>query len=256
MGEVLPVKLRILSYNVHKGFGWTPGHFTLPQLRDAIRTTGAEVCFLQEVVGTNDDLQKRLPSWPTESQFEFLADEVWPHYSYGRNAVFPGRHHGNAILSKYPISFVENINLTVHALEQRGLLHCQVELPFFDFPLDLFNTHLNLLHLHRKLQIQQIFDRIQRLVPPSKPLVLAGDFNDWGQRLSPLLKNQLEIVECFEMTNGGPPKTFPSFWPRLALDRVYVRHCKVISAKVLEGHPWRQISDHLPLLVDLQIQGP
>jgi endonuclease/exonuclease/phosphatase family metal-dependent hydrolase len=39
----------------------------------------------------------------------------------------------------------------------------------------------------------------------------------------------------------------------LMLDRLYVRGMAVRSARVLGGARWHQLSDHMPLLVDLDL---
>ena len=96
------MKLKILSYNIHKGFDvW--GRFTLEKMKEALLTTGADILLLQEVVGENKDYLQHFKSTPHERQFEYLAGALWPHFAYGKNAVFPERHHGNAILSRFPI---------------------------------------------------------------------------------------------------------------------------------------------------------
>jgi len=50
-----------------------------------------------------------------------------------------------------------------------------------------------------------------------------------------------------------PPRTFPSAFPWLRLDRIYQRGFAVRSAKVLQGQPWRQLSDHAPILTELEL---
>ena len=75
----------------------------LHRLRDAIRSVDADIIFLQEVVGQNSARAKRHPTWPDQAQHEFLADSVWRYFAYGKNAFYPDGHHGNAIISKFPI---------------------------------------------------------------------------------------------------------------------------------------------------------
>ncbi|PIS11989.1 MAG: hypothetical protein COT73_00920, partial [Bdellovibrio sp. CG10_big_fil_rev_8_21_14_0_10_47_8] len=108
------MKIRVLSYNIHKGFSFSGWDFTLHTIKQALQETKADIVLLQEVVGENHQLRKAVPQWPTEAQFEFLADTVWPHYSYGKNAVFSLSHHGNAILSRFPIIKEENINISTN----------------------------------------------------------------------------------------------------------------------------------------------
>lgn len=248
----------MISYNIHKGF-CTFNRFTLHRIKEAIRETGADLCFLQEVVGQNQKFASNITNWPSEAQFEFLADTIWPHYKYGQNAVFPERHHGNALLSKYPILMSENISLSTNRFEQRGLLHCQLHLPAEDgYPetrLDVLNTHLNLLHSSRLIQTQRIITWAKTRVAAESPLILAGDFNDWQGSLSPLFSQGLELRESFLTHRGEHARSFPSHFPLMTLDRIYMRGLTITSTSVLNALPWIELSDHLPLFVEFELPG-
>src|SRR5690606_33753507 len=50
-----------------------------------------------------------------------------------------------------------------------------------------------------------------------------------------------------------PPRTFPSAFPWFRLDRIYQRGFAVRRARVLHGAPWKQLSDHAPLLAELEL---
>ncbi len=248
------MKIRIISYNIHKGFDTLGVSFALHQIKKALISTKADILLLQEVVGENHNHKKNISNWPTESQFEFLADSVWPHHSYGKNAVYPQRHHGNAILSRFPITFSENINISTNKMEQRGLLHCIVQIPEIKNQLHLFNVHLDLFAKGRKIQLEKIVERAQKKVPENESFILAGDFNDWSQELSPHFYDYLGVFEAHHKIHGHHAKSFPSFFPFLSLDRVYCRHLEVHHTETLKEKPWSQISDHLPLLVELDLK--
>jgi endonuclease/exonuclease/phosphatase family metal-dependent hydrolase len=106
--------LKILSYNIHKGFDWNNKNYFLQEMKEFIKQSRADIVFLQEVVGKNS---KYVAQGMVDSQFEFLADQLWPHFSYGHNAVYDHGHHGNLILSKFPIESFENIDLTTNHWE-------------------------------------------------------------------------------------------------------------------------------------------
>lgn len=249
-------KVRVLSYNIHKGFCLF-NRFTLHRIKQAIRETEADICFLQEVVGQNHLFQKKISNWPSEAQFEFLADTIWPHFKYGKNAVFPDRHHGNAVLSKYPILSSENINISTNRLEQRGLLHCRVQIPESShqpaIELDLMNTHLNLMHSSRLIQTEKIIQWGVKALHIDRPVIFAGDFNDWNGSLSLHFSQRLQLSESFLTNEGYHAKTFPSRYPLMPLDRVYYRNMQVSEKSVLNALPWVDLSDHLPLLVEFQL---
>jgi len=51
--RITPIKrLRVLTINTHKGFTALNRRFILPELRSAVQATGADLVFLQEVLGS------------------------------------------------------------------------------------------------------------------------------------------------------------------------------------------------------------
>lgn len=251
---VVKMKIRVLSYNIHKGFNITGLRFTLHAIREALRETDADIMLLQEVVGENRKFQEKISDWPLQAQFEFLADTIWPHFSYGKNAVFTDRNHGNAILSRFPIIAEENINISTNPWEQRGLLHCEVAIPELQDTLHIFNVHLDLWEKGRKQQFEMILDRAKSHVPPGTPFIFGGDFNDWSESLHPLCIEHLGAYESHNAVHNKLAKSFPSFYPQLALDRMYYKHLKIVSSTTLGTRPWQELSDHLPLLVEFDIE--
>ena len=63
---VLPTSLKVMTVNTHKGFTALNRKFILPELRDAVRTVGADVVFLQEVMGTHEDHGKKVNGYPEQ----------------------------------------------------------------------------------------------------------------------------------------------------------------------------------------------
>jgi endonuclease/exonuclease/phosphatase family metal-dependent hydrolase len=245
------MRLRVLTYNMHKGFCFYSRQYVLHELREAIRSVNADVVFLQEVMGVHPSKAEKTKDYGP--QFEFLADEIWSHYAYGKNAVYSDGHHGNAILSKFPFTAFENINISTNALERRGLLHAQIQTDGADSePLHLVCLHLDLLERGRKRQLQSLVDRVSEHVDIKSPLIVAGDFNDWNKKFSDPLSEQLDLKESGVVMNGDHARTFPSWRPFLPLDRVYVRKLKVKNHEVLWGLPWRKLSDHAAIVVDLE----
>ena len=90
------MKLRVLTLNLHKGFSSLNGRFVLNEMRDAIRSVNADIVFLQEVHGEQPEHKKLHSISERASQVEYLADEIWPQYSYGKNSATSRGDHGNA----------------------------------------------------------------------------------------------------------------------------------------------------------------
>lgn len=245
------MSLKVLSYNIHKGFDMGNRRFVLERIRSAIQEVHADLVFLQEVVGAHTIHRRRVPSWPEKTQFEFLADSVWPFFAYGKNAVYKAGHHGNALLSKYPLLQCENLNISTNRLEQRGMLHCVLDVPGYTRALHTITLHLNLLKSGRLLQIDNLCERIETCVPKSAPLIICGDFNDWREDISKILERRLNVVEAHQDIHDQHAKTFPAIMPFLKLDRIYLRGMQALNAKALTGQPWRTLSDHTAIYAEL-----
>lgn len=241
------MKLKVLTYNIHKGFDWKKKNYFLKDIKDLIKRSHANIVLLQEVVGQNKFYQKK---GLIDSQFEFIADSVWPHYSYGKNAVYDHGHHGNLILSKFPIKSWENVDISTNHFEKRGLLVCKVEIPDIHHKyLHIICAHLGLTNSGRNEQYSMIKEYIDSLnLPPKAPLVLAGDFNDWNKLATHILEKKLHLVEVYKKQHGGFARTFPAALPFLSLDRIYVRNLKVLDSYVLPKTEKMHFSDHLPLM--------
>jgi len=246
--------LRVASYNIHKGFASPPlfhRRMTIHDLRLKLHSFNADVVFLQEVHGQHDRHAKRYPNWPAAPQYEFLADTMWSDFAYGRNSVYDAGHHGNAILSRFPIIKWDNQDVSTHRFESRGLLHCEIGVPGWSESLHCVCVHLGLRSHERSRQMEKLRQRIERLVPPSAPLVVAGDFNDWRRHATHELAHPLNLYEVFEQVKGRAARTFPAVLPFMSLDRIYVRGFRVFSAHVHHGRVWARISDHAALTATL-----
>jgi endonuclease/exonuclease/phosphatase family metal-dependent hydrolase len=245
------MKLKILSYNIHKGFTIGNRDFILEQIRIALRETNADILFLQEILGDHQDKKCKIPDWKTAIQFEYIADTVWPHFAYGKNAVYPEGHHGNAILSKYPIIEWQNHAISTNRFEHRGLLKTKVMIPEVERELLLCNTHLDLTQAGRDLQTEMLIKHMKS--ENDLPWVLVGDFNDWNKKISPKIEQTLNAQEVFKELHGKYPATFPSFLPMLSLDRIFVHKLKPVHAVALKEAHWKNLSDHLPLYVEIDL---
>jgi endonuclease/exonuclease/phosphatase family metal-dependent hydrolase len=245
------LSFRILTVNTHKGFTFFNRKFILHELREAVHAVSADIVFLQEVMGSHDLHAARIANWPSNSHYEFLADSMWSNFAYGRNAVYPDGHHGNAVLSKFPIVRHENRDVSVGKTEERGMLHCVCRIPGREVEVHVICVHLGLQEAHRQEQIELLCDMVRKELPPEAPLVIAGDFNDWRMRGHRLIEQCAGLREVFVHANGRAAKTFPARLPLLPLDRISVRNASVHRPIVLPNRPWSHLSDHAPLAAEI-----
>lgn len=264
------MKLRIATYNIHKGVTSFRSMPRVHALKQALASMEADIFFLQEVQGRHDRYATRHAShWPELAQHQFLAGDSH-HCAYGMNAVYDHGHHGNALLSGFPIASFRNQDVSDHAFEARGILHCVVQTPKAN--VHCYVVHLGLFARSRKRQTEALINAVASSAPPDAPVIIAGDFNDWTNQLSATLRERLGVTEVFDgnlpergfgsylRQLGGrgpklkPARTFPAALPWLRLDRIYVRGFKVESAQVLHGALWAKLSDHAPIVTTLELE--
>jgi endonuclease/exonuclease/phosphatase family metal-dependent hydrolase len=237
----------VATWNIHKGFSASNRRMVVHELREHLRRLNADIVFLQEVQGLHQRHAERHANWPQQPQHEFLATDNWDHAAYGRNMVYDHGHHGNAILSRFPILDQHNQDVTQLRFEKRGLLHCTLQVPGLGAPLHCVCAHLSLFAGSRRRQLDALALRIEELVPPEAPLLIAGDFNDWRNHAHDLLADRLQVTEVFSAGDQRPSRSFPAALPLFRLDRIYQRGLKNVATAVHSGPPWSAISDHAAL---------
>ncbi|MDW8470197.1 MAG: endonuclease/exonuclease/phosphatase family protein [Burkholderiales bacterium] len=246
-------RLRVVTLNIHKGLSQFNRRVVIHDLREGLRALDPDLVFLQEVQGLNDRHALRFASWPGEPQHEFLAGARWQS-AYGRNRVYEHGHHGNALLSRFPIVAVENQDVSAHRFERRGLLHAVVRVP----------------GARRAAALRVRAPVAARARPPAaaggdrraarlgRARRRADHRRRRFQRLAPARDARarvpaLGLTEVSFAARGRHARTFPSLLPLLRLDRIYVRGFDVLGSRVLRGAPWSLLSDHLAVSAELRL---
>jgi endonuclease/exonuclease/phosphatase family metal-dependent hydrolase len=249
-------RLRVATYNIHKGVrGLGPRkRLEIHNLGLGVEALDADLVFLQEVRLFHRRESRRFDrtwfGWPEQGQADYLAPEGYD-VAYRTNAITRHGEHGNALLSRWPLGDVDHHDVSAHRFEQRGLLHVPVS--WHGRAVHAVVAHFGLTHGARIQQVEYLSRFIAQFVPRSAPLLVAGDFNDWTERLDkPMRDIGLQRAEL----HGGAARmrpTFPSRVPVFALDRVYMRGFRCQALEVPRGVAWARMSDHLPLVVELEL---
>ncbi len=242
--------LHVTTYNIHKGFSQFNRKMMVHELRERLRHLNPDIVFLQEVQGLHIGHAETHENWPAEAQHEFLAEDIWQASAYGRNMIYDHGHHGNAILSRFPILHSHNQDVTHLKFEKRGLLHCRIDLPNGPAA-HCVCVHLSLFGYSRRKQMGALAKYLEDMAEPDAPLIIAGDFNDWHNRANVQLAQRLGLSEVFSHGAGRPVCSFPAARPMFRLDRIYVRGFGVERTEVHFGEPWSAISDHAALSAHL-----
>lgn len=239
--------LRIATYNIHKGVqGLGPvRRLEIHNLGHAVEQLDADVVCLQEVRKVHHREQQYFTRWPELPQAEFLCPEGYSAV-YQTNARTKHGEHGNALLSRWPVVSHGHEDMSDHRFEQRGLLH--VELQVKRRMVHVIVVHLGLIAGSRKRQVEQMVRFIEREVPRTAPVIVAGDFNDWGSKLRPVMNKH-----GFQDFIGERVMTYPSRLPLTQLDYVYARGLKPKGIEIPRGRIWWRMSDHLPLIAEFKL---
>jgi endonuclease/exonuclease/phosphatase family metal-dependent hydrolase len=246
--------LRVATYNIHKGVrGIGPRRrLEIHNLGLAVEAMDADIVCLQEVRMKHSRDARRFDrthfGWPEQGQAAYLAPEGY-EVAYRSNAYTRHGEHGNALLSRWPIGHIGHQDVSDHAFEQRGLLH--VPVLWAGIELHVVVAHFGLVHSSRVRQVQRLQEYLERAVPAKAPLIVAGDFNDWGEKLDGPMA-EAGLVRAVS-ADGRRALTFPALVPVFALDRFYLRGLRCRATMVPRGLSWARMSDHLPLLAELEL---
>jgi endonuclease/exonuclease/phosphatase family metal-dependent hydrolase len=240
-------RIRVATYNIHKGVqGLGPNRrLEIHNLAEAVAQFDADIVCLQEVRKVNRDEAAFFHHWPEQPQADYLAPEGY-HVVYRTNAVTRHGEHGNAMLSRWPVRAHQHEDMSDHRFEQRGLLHSEVVVR--GKSVHVVVVHLGLIRASRVRQLAQLAQFIAREIPALEPLIVAGDFNDWGA----LLSKPLAQVGLHTSSTQRIP-TFPSRLPLVQFDHVYVRGMQALTQFVPRGRAWWRMSDHLPLITEFDL---
>lgn len=239
--------IRVATYNIHKGVqGIGPRRrLEIHNLGHAVEQLDCDIVCLQEVRKMHRGEAQFFEHWPDQPQADFLAPEGYEAI-YRTNAVTRHGEHGNAMLSRWPVVTYQHEDMSDHRFEQRGLLHSEVLV--HGCSVHVLVVHLGLIRASRVRQLIQLKQFIAREIPENTPLIVAGDFNDWGT----LVHKSLAGIGLVSLENTQA-LTFPSRLPLVQLDHVFARGLTPMGLLVPSGSIWGRMSDHLPLIAEFDL---
>lgn len=193
---------------------------------------------------------------------EFLR--VHAHFPYAVLGVNNRRggprplNYGNALLSRHPIVSWENLPFGRATLGEKGFLFAEVDVGGRRL-VPVVNLHLDYRsRLNRLRQVERVTDFIGRkyrlrnadwLVPP----IVCGDLNNPSHRADATASLRTYFARHGDYALHPPrARTFPSPWPRRALDFVFLPPaCRQPRSEVVRS----MLSDHCPVKVEFQLPG-
>ena len=241
------MRLRTLSYNIHKCIGGIDRRYDPDRIVEVIQKLDIDVAMLQEVDGGVARSNR-------DHQVDLLAERLGLRYRtwFPNVDVRGGGQYGNAILSRYPIIESTNLDLSIRFKKRRSALHAvlRVRHDDVDRTVHVYNMHLGLARYERRRQLRMFLDShpFQNLHHDT-PIVVGGDLNDvyggLGELLAPAGFRGIE----------RRPLTFPAWGPMRALDAIFVRGAMdFLRLARCDSELARRASDHRPLVAEVKLR--
>jgi endonuclease/exonuclease/phosphatase family metal-dependent hydrolase len=229
--------VRVVTYNIHTCVGvdrrYDPG-----RVAAVLREIDADIACLQEV-GAGRGTERHADQWV------YLGEAAGYRVILGTGA----RHHrgrfGNAILTRFPVLSARSIDLTVAGYEPRGAI--DADLLLGDRVLRVIATHFGLRAAERRLQANRLMILLSEASTlaghEADMVVLMGDLNEWRGR-----SGAIRVLDR-RLGPSVAERTFPSWMPMLALDRIYADGPAILRDVYVYRSPRARLaSDHLPLV--------
>jgi endonuclease/exonuclease/phosphatase family metal-dependent hydrolase len=230
----------VVTYNIHTCVG-VDRRYDPARIVAVLREIDADIACLQEV-------DARPSGERCADQWAYLGDATGCRVILGASIRDRRRRFGNAILTRFPVLNARSIDLTVADYEPRGAI--EADLLVDDRVLRVIATHFGLRAGERRLQANRLMTALGETSPANRrradAVLLMGDLNEWRGRSG--------AIRVFDRRLGpsAAERTFPSWLPVLALDRIYADGPAVLRDVSVYRTPLARLaSDHLPLVGSL-----
>lgn len=240
-----------MTYNVHRCVG-TDRKLDVERVAEVIAAEKPDVVALQE-------LDVRRARTKGVDQAHRLAELLKMRSHFHPAMTVEEELYGDAILTALPEKLVRAEGLPLYTripgLEPRGALWITVEVG--GVPVQIINTHLGLVPQEQKRQAAALLgERWMADDAWQAPGVLLGDFNASPYSATyRMLKAVLRDAQTASAGwNRSPTATFPSNFPFMRIDHLFLtKGLKTVAVRSPYGALARVASDHLPLVIDLEI---
>lgn len=241
------MRFSVVTWNIHKGIGGVDRRYRPERVIEVLTALGPDVALLQEV-------SDEMPRSHFHDQAELLSEVLgMRHVEYFPQHRFSQGGYGNCILSRWPLSNVHHLDLTIGTHKKRGALQARTRVRFgaHSRTVILTNLHLGLAGTERGLQLERFLaSEPFKGLHQRTPIVLAGDLNDLWGTLGP----RFLLPDGFRRA-GALTRTFPAWMPIRPLDGIFVRgDLRVRRCSAPTDPVARRASDHLPLLAELDLR--
>lgn len=243
--------IRIMTYNVHSCIGMD-GRCSPERTAETIAQFGPDIVALQEL-----DMGRNRTNG--EDQARIIAEVLEMHHHFYPTIQVQEESYGDAVLSRYPMRTRKAALLPAPQerlpREPRGAIWVTLKINGKD--LQIINTHLGLGKKERILQARELAGRNWlKHTDCSGPRILCGDLNagSHSKAYRSFLSDLRDVQKSFGKRRTL--RTWPSRFPLVRIDHLFVSsHFTIKNVIVSKDKNIRTVSDHLPLIADLEFSG-
>ncbi len=243
-------KIRIGTYNIAGG---APSfNLNLNRTAKAIKALEIDFIALQEVDnGTNRS--------GNINQAKELAKLTGYNYIFSKAIDYDEGEYGIAVLSKYPIKLIEKQMLPSGDYEQRIVIYVEAKIPEFEESLLFVATHLDW-HEDPEVRLNQIRAINGKTIDMRGIKFLLGDLND--TRESIVIEELERYWESPLLNNSIDNRTWPANNPEIGIDYIFTSKAQkwIVDEILIPNKPngsyrrnWNEISDHIPVVLELTL---
>jgi endonuclease/exonuclease/phosphatase family metal-dependent hydrolase len=220
----------VVSYNIHQCVG-IDGRRDVERIARVLSSLDAQLIGLQEVGTAVEGGEK-------SGQMEYLASATGLQAIAGHTIERQTGPFGNVLLTSWPVIESRLLDLSVPGREPRGAIDAHIAI---DGEIArVIVTHLGLRAAERRYQVRRLLEALSQ--GQNRFIIVLGDINEWVLRSRPLRW----LYGRFGMPPA--PRTFPSWCPLFALDRIWVLPREILLEVHAHATPLTHIaSDHLPV---------
>ena len=243
-------QLRVMTYNVHRCVG-TDGKDSIASITRVCRDAAPDLIALQELDAPETDEDEG------EHHARDLAKALGMTLLFCRTFRRNVGYYGHALLSRYPLTLqrVETFASPEPGdprSEPRGAIWARATLP--TGTLDIISTHLGVRRHERSFQSKELLGPGWLGSPDlTVPAIVCGDLNAIP-RAATYRRIAGRLHDAQRMLGRRTKPTWPSRFPLVRIDHVFVSDgVRVHGASVPWNRTSRKASDHLPLVVDIEV---
>jgi endonuclease/exonuclease/phosphatase family metal-dependent hydrolase len=241
----MAARLRVATYNIHKCRG-IDRRIRPARVLQIISQLDADIIAIQEILNVNG-------KEPEVGQARYLGENLDGYcWCFGENRILRGGPYGNMTLSRFPIRFCHNYDVTWKRRERRSCLRTDISVA--NTLVHFYNIHLGTGFLERRHQARKLLSSdILHDAQLRGPKIVAGDFNEWTRGLaSRLMGDAFQSIDLKKFLRYR--RTYPGVIPFLHLDHVYFDHrLQLQSVRLHRSREALIASDHLPIVAEFTL---